>query len=235
MITMLFSCSQTIIEPEQSGWSAYDTLPERAQPDPTTVLFVEEALAAWQLRSTARDKDIALFVELHARAGHFWKQLEDKRGEYQFVARALREASLPVVFAGLAYQASQFEPYQRKDCRAGPWMLPVETPELVTGPCHLRGPVFSWSPGGPGSPIDEGQCLIERCATDLRYELAASTAVAVRWLGELYEKNGRDALDTMVEAALGPPEAAIAQHLLAACADPTLGEAQYCERFGLRP
>lgn len=230
MIPSLFllSCSQAIIEPERAGWSAYDTLPERYRPNPQAAVFVEEGLAVWQLRSTARDQDIASFVELHASARQFWEQLEEKRGEYEFVVRSLREGGLPMVFAGLAYQASQFEPHQRGDCRAGPWMLPVETPKLVTGPCHLRGPVSSWSPGEPGSPVDGGVCLIERCATDLRYELAASTVVAVRWLAGLYEKNGRDALDTMVEAALGPPEAAIAQHLLAACVDRTLGGAGYC-------
>ena len=235
ILLALFSCSGTIVESEQSGWPAYDWLPDHHLPSPQTRTFVKAGLSAWQLRSTVRDKDVALFVELHRRSPKFWAKLEEKRGEYQFIVRALRDAHLPVVFAGLAYQASQLEAVQAKDCRAGPWMLPLETPQLVRGPCHLRGPVFSWSLGEPGSPIDEGGCMIMRCATDLRYELASSTKVAARWLEGLYQKNGRDALDTMVEAALGPPEAAIAQHLLAACADPTLGEASYCEDLGLTP
>ena len=235
MIILLFSCSGTITESEQSGWYVYDSLIERYRPSPETLALVQEALPVWQLRSTVRDKDIASFVEMHAGARRFWEKLEEKRGEYQFIVRALHDAHLPVVFAGLAYQASQLDSRQGDGCRVGPWMLPIYNSTLVAGPCVADTPTGLWSPGDDGPVVDDGFCLIRRCPTDLRYELASSTKVAARWLEGLYQKNGRDALDTMVEAALGPPEAAIAQHLLAACADPTLGEASYCEDLGLVP
>jgi hypothetical protein len=235
MIALLLACSSAIVESEFRQWPAYDALPDHP-PQPRTRELVREALPVWQIRSTSRDEAIASFVELHLWSPQFWEQLREKRGEYQLVLHELQQASLPLVFAGLAYQASQLESRPGRGCRAGLWMLSIDTPELVRGPCQRGAPGPAWSPGEAPLAVDDDFCAVVRCPVDLRLDIVQSTAVAVRSLQGRYDEAGRDALETMIRAALGPPEAAIAQHLLAACTEPTLGPTlSYCRRFGLPP
>jgi hypothetical protein len=230
MIALLWACGGgAIVESERQGLPAYLELRDR-RPQAATVERVRRALPSWELRSTERDEAIALFFAMHAESREFWAELERKRGNYQYIVGELRREGLPTVFAGLGYQAAHLP---AMGCRAGPWMLPIHDTPLVEGPC-IADLNRTWSPGDVPVVVD-GSCIVLSCPKDLRYDLVASTTEAIRALRLLYEKHDRDALDTLVEAALGPPEAAIAQHLLAACADPLLGPAAYCQEFSLPP
>ncbi|MEQ1571894.1 MAG: hypothetical protein ABMA64_40075 [Myxococcota bacterium] len=161
---------------------------------------------------------MAALVEAHERSWRFWERVYTVRPEWSLVERELRAAGLPDVLAALPYQATRYDrDLGFEDCSAGAWALPLTTPGLEIRHCHLRGTTRTWS-SGDAPPMDAGVCMVERCAVDERLDLGAATRVASKALAATWEATGHDAFLTLAAHATGPPEAVVAQYLLARCA-----------------
>ncbi|MEZ4236312.1 MAG: hypothetical protein R3F59_09155 [Myxococcota bacterium] len=197
------------------GLEAYDTAP--APPSDPALAVVRRALPAWGLSTSEHDPQIAAFLEVHARSWRFWERIYAVLPAYRAVAADLRAAQLPELLAAVPDQASRFRPGPDPDCGAGPWRLPVSAPLRVAG-CHLRGDPRPWSSGDPRPVVEGGACRIERCDVDERTDLAAATAAVLPALAATHRAVDGDPRRTLAAHARGDPDAAIAQHLLAACA-----------------
>ncbi|MFK7927724.1 MAG: transglycosylase SLT domain-containing protein [Myxococcota bacterium] len=135
--------------------------------------------------------------EKHVAARRFWRRLDIVKEEYASVLRRVREAGLPDAVAAIPFTESRYRPREQSFvCARGWWQFMPEV-AVRTGlrveQCQIQrvtGETVVWTPkaGAPArfknSPyIDrtaaEPACAIQRCVTDEREDLDASTAAAI--------------------------------------------------------
>jgi hypothetical protein len=146
------------------------------------------------------------YANKQLKAKLFWKKLDQIVESYAIVVRAMREADLPEVFAGIPFAESQYNP-EAMDilaCGKGPWQFQPEVAHrygLEVKNCRLRGSSETWSPTNVVPPLNvmikaiyvdaaAERCRIPKvngCEIDERRSLEKSTAAAVQALREPME------------------------------------------------
>jgi hypothetical protein len=148
---------------------------------------------------------VARYVQTQAEAWAFFRRLDAIKDHYGFVVKEMRDADLPEVFAGIPYQESRYQPDEQSIvCAKGWWQFMPEVAhrlDMTVRDCRFTGTDGTWSPTGLAPPptrsalyVDNSgatqTCRIPRqngCAIDRRTDLDASTAGAVRTLGEAWQ------------------------------------------------
>ena len=211
MILLLLACGRESFRESilATGYEFYETPSRAARPE--TIERVRRALGPKLAPPCDAVLTAALFEE-HAESWRFWERLYQVRSDYSYVEGELRAAGLPEPLAALPYVKTRYQGLVAADCSAGPWLLPLDTPGVER--CTLQGTSRRWSPGEPH--LDAGVCAVTDCERDPRYDLRASTAVAIAALRETARETSA-ALCPMLAAHTPYPDAALAQALLAGC------------------
>ncbi len=150
---------------------------------------------------------VQMAVVQHSESRSFWNTLKNVRAEYATVVQAMRDASLPEVFAAIPYRESRYTAdAQSVVCAKGYWQfMPENAHRLFTREgldfevrdCDIRGVL--WTPSALATPpnifanapyVGGGQCLIPArngCRVDARTDLERSTEAAVFSQGEAFQ------------------------------------------------
>lgn len=141
-------------------------------------------------------------AKVHGRGYKFWQRLDQIKDDYAATVIALRNASLPEVFAAIPYQESRYnKSSQSYVCAKGYWQFMPEVAfreGLAVSGCKMRGSDTLWSPTEKVVPAEVkrvyyaqpsgneriGSCKIQDCQVDDREDLQASTRASVKMLGE---------------------------------------------------
>ncbi len=194
-------------------------VPSDEPPTDRQVEVVRHAITRGVLDGSFDTRRVAGAMARNAREPVFWSVLRSKRHGYRTVletARALGGADVLVAGAWVASRLN--EDYPSKDCRDGPWQLPLHTEGV--GACELRDGT-PWELHSGDVPRDaDAFCVVSRCREDPRRDLVASTKLALSKVPR--GASQREAIEAL---ELGDPAVAAAVHLLAICALPDLFDA----------
>jgi len=145
------------------------------------------------------------YANKQLKAKLFWKKLDEIVQSYALVVRALRDADMPEVLAGIPFAESHYNPEAQDPyaCGKGPWQFQPEVAYrlgLEVKNCRFRGGSELWSPTRRVPPrnvmknavyVDPSQevnkCRIPKtggCEVDERRNLGRSTEAAIVSLQE---------------------------------------------------